>query len=1101
MRYIFTLLLSFLVVMGANAQIKIQKSLPNTNQNQIGNIGIAPIITVEQSSKDMVQVPSLDLHPSSSYYNVQKNRGDVTIGTGTLTDQRYPIYAYWGYSYSQSIYYASEIGMPGTITKIQYYFNGASLANSDDWTIYMGHTTKTVNASTTDWVPLASLTQVYSGTITWAAGSWIEITLTTPFVYNGTDNLVIAVDENKANYDGTNDRFYCTTVTGNRSMMFYSDSQNPDPANPPTASYNQSVIPNIIISITPVITNQHDLTLSSITIPSTIENNASIAPKATVSNYGFSEEATYDVNMTIKDASNNVVYNQTVSNPGNIVSAGSLLVTFPDWTPTVTGNYTLTATVTLTGDEDNTNNDKTKNTSVMDFVTAFAWNAYHTTGAGVTGTGPINIILQTGAMSQIAVNAGNFIAGADYVNLDLYGVQYAASPAACPLVKINPITGEVTTIGGGIASLTGLAYDVTTGNTYVMDINGVLYTIDLNTGATTTIGGSFASAIGLACDQNGNLFAISVGTDNLASIDKTTGAATAIGPLGVNINYAQDIAFDRDNNVLYGSLYTTTGGLYTINTTTGAATLVATVADELTGFAIPYTVLGAEITFAVTDGANPVEGATVTIGAKILTTDAQGEATTFLTEDTHNFTVTKYGFQDYPNSVTVVDGVPQTVNVPLTALPVYNATITVNNTATKAPIEGADVVVKYGTEIVAQGQTNASGQFVATNLINGDFTFTATATGYQAGNGNFTVTGADATASVTLTEIVWAPYGLLGEQLTGGDVLFTWNNDIGFSDDFESYTDFEYQTIGEYTLYDGDGVASYGFQSYDFPNESYTGSYIIFNPSLCTPALTSTESQPHSGSKYIACFNATASPWNNDWLITKQITAANGMKFSFWASTFELYQVGEQFKVGVSTTNTDPGSFTFISPLVTVPVGWTYYEYDLSAYAGQNIYLAINCLSQDEFILMIDDLEVGMGKKAPMPVVSYSVSLNGDPEASGITGTSYTYQGLTPGDYTFGVKGVFATGESDESLMNFTVTGTKELGSSAVIYPNPTSDFVKIQAKGNYNVKIVDVNGKVVLNQNANNSTNVDLRSLPNGVYMLQMTFDKDQTKTKIIKK
>ena len=63
-----------------------------------------------------------------------------------------------------------------------------------------------------------------------------------------------------------------------------------------------------------------------------------------------------------------------------------------------------------------------------------------------------------------------------------------------------------------------------------------------------------------------------------------------------NLNYAQEIRFDRENDILYGALYVQTsgnernysGGIYMINTTTGAATLLTDVSDQLTALAIPY---------------------------------------------------------------------------------------------------------------------------------------------------------------------------------------------------------------------------------------------------------------------------------------------------------------------------------------------------------------------------------------------------------------------------------------------------------------------------------------------------------------------------------
>jgi hypothetical protein len=66
---------------------------------------------------------------------------DVTIGNGTETGKSLPIEPYYGYSYSQVIYLQSEIAAAGDITELSWHFAGSSLSNSNDWTIYIGHTT------------------------------------------------------------------------------------------------------------------------------------------------------------------------------------------------------------------------------------------------------------------------------------------------------------------------------------------------------------------------------------------------------------------------------------------------------------------------------------------------------------------------------------------------------------------------------------------------------------------------------------------------------------------------------------------------------------------------------------------------------------------------------------------------------------------------------------------------------------------------------------------------------------------------------------------------------------------------------------------------
>ncbi len=183
---------------------------------------------------------------------------NVTIGSGTTTAYTLPVNAYWGYSYTQQIVLKSEINQSGTIYFLRFYMvGGVALSNSNDWTIYMGHTSKTSFSTTTDWVPLTGLTQVWTGTITATPpAGWYEIELDTPFAYNNTDNLVIAVDENKASYNGSSS--YARTWTApapnnsNRSIAYYNDSTDPNPASPPTANTRYAYINQMQLDFTPV---------------------------------------------------------------------------------------------------------------------------------------------------------------------------------------------------------------------------------------------------------------------------------------------------------------------------------------------------------------------------------------------------------------------------------------------------------------------------------------------------------------------------------------------------------------------------------------------------------------------------------------------------------------------------------------------------------------------------------------------------------------------------------------------------------------------------------------------------------------------------------
>lgn len=183
-----------------------------------------------------------------------------------------------------------------------------------------------------------------------------------------------------------------------------------------------------------------------------------------------------------------------------------------------------------------------------------------------------------------------------------------------------------------------------------------------------------------------------------------------------------------------------------------------------------------------------------------------------------------------------------------------------------------------------------------------------------------------------------------------------------FFEGFETYTDFTVGNVGGWTTYDLDGDPTYADDTYNFPNEQYTGSYIVFNPSATTPSASGGGYDAHSGNKGFYCYNESVTPFaNNDWAITPQISLGTNSQLKLWAKSLtNNYNGGERFRVLVSTTNTNTASFTAISAgaYITPPLTWTEYTYDLSAYNNQNIYIAIQCVSSDEFVFMLDDVSV-----------------------------------------------------------------------------------------------------------------------------------------------
>ena len=209
----------------------------------------------------------------------------VVLGEGDILNSNVPIEAYYGYSYSQTIYNSDQISASGSITGVSYTATlSTTLATSGQWVVYVGLTEKENFESTTDWIPVSELTQVYAATAeaptTISEEGVVTITFDTPFEYDGTSNLVVAVEENQDGYDSSIDDFYSSEANQIASIYFYSDSVNPDPTDPPTGNITQNY-PNIVLEgITQDCPNPTGFSLDSFT-----------ATSATISWEGGSAEA------------------------------------------------------------------------------------------------------------------------------------------------------------------------------------------------------------------------------------------------------------------------------------------------------------------------------------------------------------------------------------------------------------------------------------------------------------------------------------------------------------------------------------------------------------------------------------------------------------------------------------------------------------------------------------------------------------------------------------------------------------------------------------------------------------------------------------------
>ena len=154
--------------------------------------------------------------------------GVVDVLNGTQSHSWLPSYPNGTYSMSQQIYTAAEIGQAGMITSVAFY--NYEMGSERLYDIYLTHTEKTSFDSTTDWVAVSEKDKVFTGLVTLASG-WTVIDFDTPFVYDGTQNLLLTVDDNTGKDTGFNFSIASTNGSSNQTLYYYmySGAANLDP--------------------------------------------------------------------------------------------------------------------------------------------------------------------------------------------------------------------------------------------------------------------------------------------------------------------------------------------------------------------------------------------------------------------------------------------------------------------------------------------------------------------------------------------------------------------------------------------------------------------------------------------------------------------------------------------------------------------------------------------------------------------------------------------------------------------------------------------------------------------------------------------------------
>ena len=173
-------------------------------------------------------------------------------GSSTGTSNAIPVDNYYNYSLSQTIIDSAELaqlnggnGSPINFTGIAYHYNYTTAsADKTDVDIWIQPTTKSTFSSTTDAVALntATAVKVYHGALNCSQGwNYFMFPDTASYNWDGHSNLLVIVDDNSGEYDGSSYVFSTTACTGNKTLVYYSDSDNPNVNTPSTFSGNKYI--------------------------------------------------------------------------------------------------------------------------------------------------------------------------------------------------------------------------------------------------------------------------------------------------------------------------------------------------------------------------------------------------------------------------------------------------------------------------------------------------------------------------------------------------------------------------------------------------------------------------------------------------------------------------------------------------------------------------------------------------------------------------------------------------------------------------------------------------------------------------------------------
>ena len=272
----------------------------------------------------------------------------------------------------------------------------------------------------------------------------------------------------------------------------------------------------------------------------------------------------------------------------------------------------------------------------------------------------------------------------------------------------------------------------------------------------------------------------------------------------------------------------------------------------------------------------------------------------------------------------------------------------------------------------------------------------------------------------------FAPVQNLQWSVSGQTVTLTWQAPASDKRTYVLNESFDTQTLPNgWTMIDADGDGHNWLSTINVYNTAtHTGDGAMFSKSWTASGGAKIDLSP------------------DNYLVTPKVTVPENGKLSYWVSS-QVPWTNEHYGVFLSTTGNEAANFTIKlleetlgsdkpAPMnlvksegVKLPAPYQERTIDLSAYAGQQVYLAFRHFGcTGIFRLYLDDVAVsGEGSSNDY---TYTVYRDNVVIAQNLTATTFNQENVAPGQYNYCVEVKYTAGVSPKVCKDVTVEGSNE---------------------------------------------------------------------------